>query len=124
MIDMSIFFGLIPSEFYRLISPISLILLGFVIDNKAQNPTYVGRLSMFSNSMALASFYIFIPNTPLLMKIIINFAVILGIIGIIAYARGKSLKTDKYYKYTKWFSPVVTGVIILIYYILPGLFTT
>jgi len=118
-----IFFGIISSDYFRLISPVSLIILGLIIDKKSKGTKYVGRLSMFSNSMALASFYIPIPTTPLLIKIIINVAIVLGVIGIISYAMDEHhLSGKNYYQYTKYFNSIITGVLILVYYLFPSLF--
>ncbi|MDO8741389.1 MAG: hypothetical protein Q7J54_07530 [Candidatus Woesearchaeota archaeon] len=120
---LDVLFGLVPKEYYILISPISLIILGIVIDTKIkEGEGFVGRLSMFSHSMALASFYSSIPKTPLIMKIIVNIAIILGLIGVIAYAMNKSLSHENYYKFTKIFNPLITGLLILIYYIFPTWF--
>lgn len=119
-----IFFGIIPSQYLNLISPLSLIIAGFAINYMSKkNNRYVGRLTMFSNSMALVSFYLFIPNVPALLKLVINISVILGIIGLISYAGGKELTTEGYYKYTYWFNSIITGGLILIYYIFPTWFT-
>lgn len=117
------FFGLIPGEYYRLIGPLSLIILGLVIDKKAKETKYTGRLSMFSNSMALVSFYILIPTAPFLLKILVNVALVLGIIGIVSYSMDEHhLSHKNYYQYTKYFNSLVTGGLILGYYLFPNWF--
>ena len=119
----NIFFGLMPEQYYGLIGPLSLIILGLVIDRKAKETKYTGRLSMFSNSMALVSFYILIPTAPLLLKILINVALLLGVIGIVSYSLDEHhLSHKNYYQYTKYFNALVTGGLILVYYLFPRWF--
>jgi len=119
-----ILFGLIPSEYHYLIIPASFFIIGIAIKYRLkEGEGYVGRLSMFSNSMALLSFYAPISKVPIGMILIIDFAIILGIIGIFSYAFNKKLSHENYYKYTRWFDSIVIGLLILIYYISPSWFT-
>lgn len=119
-----ILLGIVNQEYYYLFAPISFLIMGLAIKYRLkEGEGYVGRLSMFSNSMALFSFYAFIPNTPFLMASIVNFAIILGIIGIISYISPNGHLTHKnYYRYTRWFDSVIVGLLILVYYWLPNLF--
>lgn len=119
----TILLGIINPKYYNLISPITLLILGLVIKFKLkEREGYVGRLSMFSNSMALTSFYITIPTTPLIIVLIIDFSIVLGIIGLFSYATNRELSHESYYKYTRWFDSITTGILLSVYYIFPNLF--
>lgn len=123
MVDVSsLLLGIIDPRYYYLITPLSLLIIGFLIKKRAKGETYVGRLTMFSNSMALFSFYAFVPHVPLWMIWIVNISIALGIIGIISYADVEKHLTKKYYKITEWFDSIYVGLLILIYCLLPSLF--
>ncbi len=118
-----ILLGIIEQKYYYLINPLSFLIMGLAIKYKLKEKEgYVGRLSMFSNSMALFSFYAFIPNTPFFLFLFTDFAIILGVIGIVAYITNKELSTKNYYKYTRWFDSIIVGILISIYYFVPSLF--
>jgi putative exporter of polyketide antibiotics len=123
MLDFTkILFGLIDQEYYYLITPLSLLIVGFVIKLRAQGNTYIGRLTMFSNSMALLSFYAFIPHLPLLMIWLLNISVVLGVIGIISYAKVEHRLPKQYYDVVRFFDSIYVALLILLYYIFPTLF--
>ena len=103
-----IFFGILPPKYYLLIAPIALMVAGFLVEKK-----FVGRITVFSNSMALVAFFIPLNNVPVLLKLFINFAIILGIIGAWKYYNNESLDS-RYYNLAKYVSTIITGIILLI----------
>lgn len=125
MVDFTqILFGLIAQKYFYLIVPISLLIIGFAIKKRAgDKDIYVGRITMFSNSAALLSFYPFIQNPSLLVISIINISVILGVIGIISYVKvNHHLSNLHYYRFTRWFDSIYVGLFIIIYSFFPNLF--
>jgi len=97
----------LPKGLLLLLAPISLIIIGFLVEKY-----YTGRITLFANAMALVSFFSAFQNIPNLVILYINFATILGIIGLISYAIKHPL-LEAYYHIGKIASSIVTGIVIL-----------
>jgi len=100
-------FQFLPKELILLLGPISLIVIGFLVEKY-----YTGRITLFANAMALISFFWSIQNVPFLVILYINIATILGIVGLISYAVKHPL-FEAYYHFGKFFSSAITGIVLL-----------
>jgi hypothetical protein len=97
----------LPKEIFLLLAPISLMVIGFLVEKY-----YTGRITLFANAMALVSFFGVFTNIPTVVVIYINLATVLGIIGLISYAVKHPL-IEAYYHVGKLVSSVITGVVLL-----------
>ncbi len=98
---------ILPKEFILLLAPISLMVIGFLVEKY-----YTGRITMFANAMALVSFFAFFENIPFLVVLYINIATVLGIVGLISYVLKHPL-LEAYYHVGRIVSSVITAMVIL-----------
>ena len=98
---------ILPREILILLAPLSLIVIGFLVEKY-----YTGRITLFANAMALVSFFSGYSNIPFLIILYINLATILGIVGLISYAVKHPL-FEAYYHVGKLVSSAVAGIVLL-----------
>ena len=89
-----------------LITPFILVVIGFLIEKY-----YVARVAMFTNAIALYVFYYPI-DMPTILGIIVNSAVVIGIIG--GFTRlFKISMNDDFYTIAKIVSSTATGILLI-----------
>lgn len=101
-------FRLLPESIAVLIPALSLVLIGHVVERH-----YVGRITCFSNVMALNVHYLTIGEAGLLLRIHANLGLFLGVYGLWAYVQRKSLSTGYYDIVHLFYSSLVVGTILL-----------
>ncbi len=106
---MNLFIRSIPSEYVLLLPTFSLIAVGYLVETH-----YVGRISVFSNAIALGTYFYNYENLPFLLSAYINILTVAGLIAVFSYASKKSLPDD-FYRLSKIFSSIISGIIILSY---------
>ena len=101
-----IFQSLFSETALRFITPFVLVIVGLVVEKK-----YTGRVSMFTNAVALYIFYHSI-NMSSALGIIVNIAIVFGLVGGFARLFNIHLFTA-FYKLGWVASSVVTGILLL-----------
>lgn len=99
---------LLPESIAVLIPALSLVLIGHVVERH-----YVGRITCFSNVMALNVHYLTIGESGLLLRIHANLGLILGLWGLWAYLGRESLPKEYYEVVHLLYSSFVVGTILL-----------
>jgi hypothetical protein len=84
------FSNIIPSEWIFSIGPIILLIVGHLVEKK-----YVGRMTIFTNTMAINIFF-FSKNVPELFVWYANIGLILGIISLFSYYYRSPMPTWMY----------------------------
>ncbi|MGV8171660.1 MAG: hypothetical protein ACP5OA_03120 [Candidatus Woesearchaeota archaeon] len=104
---MQVLFGnIVSSNTLDLIVPISLMIIGIVIETR-----YIGRISMFTNALALFIFY-HGKEMSSGLGIIVNIVIVLGLIGGISRFFRFSLP-QQYYTIGWIGSSAVTAILLL-----------
>ena len=107
MIDIVIF-KLIPEEYMPLVAPLSLVIIGLIAEKH-----FVGRLSTFSNVIALNLFFYNVGSISLLFKLYLTAGLVIGLIALIAYFLNESLK--KWFYMSTWaYCSIIVGVLIIV----------
>lgn len=101
-------FQLLPESIAVLIPALSLVLIGHIVEEH-----YVGRITCFSNVMALNVHYLTIGETGLLLRIHANLGLLLGVYGLWAYIQRESLSSTYYNFVHLFYSSFVVGTILL-----------
>lgn len=101
-------FQLLPESIAVLIPALSLVLIGHVVEEH-----YVGRITCFSNVMALNVHYLTIGEAGLLLRIHANLGLFLGVYGLWAYVKRESLSKEYYEVVHLLYSSFVVGTILL-----------
>lgn len=101
-------FELLPESVVILLPAISLLLIGQVVERH-----YVGRITCFTNSLALIVHYATVADPGIVLRIHANIGLILGIIGFLAYIDEKSLPGGYYGIAYLGYGSLVVGAIIL-----------
>jgi hypothetical protein len=99
--------NIISSNALDLITPLALVAIGIIIETK-----YVGRISMFTNALALFIFY-HGKEMSTGLGWIVNIVIILGIMGGISRFFNFSLP-QQFYKIGWVASSVVTAILLLV----------
>ncbi|MEM0155615.1 MAG: hypothetical protein QW597_03315, partial [Thermoplasmataceae archaeon] len=111
----------VPSRYIQYLAPISLIIAGYLSEHN-----YVGRISIFTNTIALNVLFYYSESNFLyygsfvfsVLKWYANIGIIMGVIAAVSYAsRGKRSKT--YYTIAWAYSSIVVGIIMIIFYFYP-----
>lgn len=100
----------LPERLWYLIGPFSLIAVGHIVEKH-----FVGRITMFTNAVALNVFIISIMNViplPNLLILYANIGLVLGIIGLFTYERAQSMPA-LYYTVTMMYNSAIIGLIML-----------
>jgi len=113
-----LFLDLFPSYAVKYLAPASLLIAGYLSEKH-----YVGRATVFTNTIALNVFiYYFLQDNSLLLSTVYlatsiillyaNFGFILGFVALVSYKRGKG--ETKLFKSIVWaYSSVVVGILIV-----------
>jgi hypothetical protein len=106
---MSIVIDILPKTLLPLIAPASLILIGVLVEKQ-----YVGRMSIFANSIALISFFGNFEYLPDWLSAYITCATIWGVIGLVSYMKKEDISLpEAYYVIGYIFSSIPVGLILL-----------
>ncbi len=98
---------LLPASMVSLLGPISLIIVGLLVEKY-----YTGRITLFTNAIALVLFFQNVTTIPIWIIWYINIATVLGVLGLISYAFKFPL-IEQYYHIGTIFSSAITGLILL-----------
>ena len=101
-------FGFIPESIAVLIPALSLLVIGYVVEEH-----YVGRITCFSNVMALNVHYLTIGEAGLLLQIHGILGLALGVRGLWAYVLRESCSKTYYEVVHLLYSSIVVGTILL-----------
>lgn len=105
---MELFIATIPSEFISLLAPLTLIVIGHLVEKK-----FIGRITAFTNSIALNVFLYGLDEISFILSLYGNVGLILGFIGLISYSLMSSMPKI-YYTILISLSSFVVGSVILI----------
>jgi len=114
-------FELLPESVVVLLPAFSLLLIGQAVERH-----YIGRITCFTNSLALIVHYVTVTDPGNLLRIHANIGLLLGIIGFIAYIEERSLPESYYGIAYLGYGSLVVGSIILypqIYWVLSLIFS-
>ncbi len=98
---------LIPAQWTLVLTEASLLILGF-----AAEKYYVSRLSSFSNAIALLVHFLSQDQTGPFLTAYVDIAIVLGVVGLLAYLRESSLPSTYYDLSYFLFSSVNVGLVI------------
>ena len=99
----------IPSIYVGYVAPFALILIGFLVEKK-----FVGRVALFSNTLAL-NLHLYVESNPnFLLAWYANIGLALGIIGIISYAFNWK-REGIFYDISWLYMSIIVGILILIF---------
>jgi hypothetical protein len=105
---MSIWIGeLLPLRLIQVIPAITLIAIGLIVERK-----YVGRIAIFTNAIALSTFFAQIDNVPSGIIWYVNILTIFGAIAIISYSFKLKLPKEFYFM-AGIFSSVISGILLI-----------
>lgn len=102
------FVSIIPENIIRLVTPVILIIVGYLVEKR-----FIGRVSLFTNTIAL-NIFLYSLTIPNYLMWYANIGMIAGIIGIFSYAIKYSLPTF-FYILSYIYSSIPVGLIILYY---------
>ncbi len=68
--------NLFPGKFLEILPAVSLILIGIAVERE-----YTGRISIFSNAVALTTYFYKFQNLPVLLVWYINILTVFGVIS-------------------------------------------
>ncbi|RXG34180.1 hypothetical protein [Methanohalophilus sp. WG1-DM] len=98
---------LLPNTLFNILPALTLIAIGAIVEKY-----YVGRIAIFSNAVALTSFYYTFSDLPFLLVIYINILTVVGILSLASYLSKTSLPTE-FYTFSGLFSSLVSGMVLL-----------
>jgi hypothetical protein len=98
---------LLPSNLIQKLGPLSLVIVGYLVEKK-----FIGRTSIFSNTIAVNVHVFYVNNAPWFLVLYANMGLLMGFIALMAYAEFKSLQAW-FYNASWLYSSVVVGLIIL-----------
>lgn len=104
------FYTIIPESIISLIAPFSLIYIGWKVENH-----YVGRIPTFSNMVALNIYFFSQAPLPLYLKVYLNTAVVLGIVGILTYPDREVPFSRIYYKLNWLYCSFAVGFLLIFF---------
>ncbi len=96
-----------------LLAPAALIIVGWLVEHN-----FVGRISIFTNSLAINIFAFYLPNVPYYLAWYCDFGLIMGILGLLFYAAGKKKLPGIYYDLGWLYSSIVVGALVIIFTII------
>jgi hypothetical protein len=99
--------NILSNHVLDILPALSLIFVGAIVERY-----YVGRIAIFSNAIALTSFYYTYTSLPLWLSLYINLLTIAGILSLLSYMSKKSLPAE-FYQVSGIFSSVVSGFVLL-----------
>lgn len=82
----SIWFSYLPLEILQKLGPLSLVVVGYLVEKK-----FVGRIATFSNSIAFNLHIISVPKPDQLLIYYANIGLIMGILAIFSYKGQESM---------------------------------
>jgi hypothetical protein len=97
----------LSDQLLAILPVLALIVIGAIVET-----SYVSRTAIFSNAIALNSFYYTFTNLPVWLTLYINLLTIAGIISLLSYMTKKSLPKE-FYQVSGLFSSVVSGFVLL-----------
>lgn len=97
-----------PDSVLRVLPSIVLVVAGFFVEKN-----FVGRITTFSNSIAINLYFITIKNLNVYWTWYANIGLILGIIGLGAYIRNSSLP-KAYYVVSLAYCSIVVGILLIV----------
>ena len=100
--------GLLPG-IVRLIAPASLIIIGWIIERK-----FVGRISIFANTIAINIFAFYLPNPLIYFIWYCNIGLIFGIIALISRALEIRMP-GLFYDFSWIYSSIAVGALMVIF---------
>lgn len=106
------FTDFISISLVNLITPISLVIIGHLVEK-----VYVGRITIFANTIALNLFFHSV-NVTEILGWYLNIGLIWGVIGLLAYFARKRLP-NWYYKVGLIYSSIPVGAILLYFTLYP-----
>ncbi|USZ71256.1 hypothetical protein [Natronosalvus halobius] len=101
-------FTILPESVVMLLPALSLLFIGHAVERH-----YVGRITCFTNSLALVVHYVTVDDPGLLLRLHANIGLLLGVIGFIAYYKHRSLPGAYYSLSYLGYGSLVVGTIIL-----------
>lgn len=107
------FYTIIPDSIIGLIAPFSLIFIGWKVENH-----YVGRIPTFSSMIALNVYFFHKTPLPLYLKIYLNIAMVLGLLGIATYPDKEVPLSGLYYKLNWFYCSIAVGILLIFYELL------
>ncbi len=106
----SLWINILPDTLLRLLPALSLFIVGYLVEKQ-----FVGRTSTFCNTLAINLFVISLSNPSDLLVWYSNIGLIMGVVGIAAYAIGNSLPQIYYWLSWAYCSIVVAAIILLVH---------
>ena len=97
----------LSKNFINILPAVSLIIVGLIVEKN-----YVSRIAIFSNAVALSSYFAFIPNLSFGLILYINILTIAGILAIFSYLVHFSLPKEFYF-FAGAFCSAISGMILL-----------
>jgi len=99
--------NIIPIGLIELLPAITLIVIGWIVEKR-----YVGRVAIFSNAVALTTYFYKFSKLPYWLVVYINALIIVGILALISYVFRFYLPRSFYY-FAAFFSSCISGIILL-----------
>lgn len=97
---------IVPNTWFDILPALTLIGIGIIIEKY-----YVSRIAIFSNAIALSSFYVGFSDLPLWLTLYINVLIIVGVICLISYLTKDSMPKE-FYKISGLFSSFISGIVL------------
>jgi len=99
--------NIIPLQLIEVLPAITLIVIGLIVEKR-----YLSRISIFSNAVALTTFFYNFTNLPNWLILYINALSIVGILALVSYALRISLP-QQFYLIAGIFSSGISGMVLL-----------
>lgn len=106
---MSLWISSLPVSVVGILGPISLLVVGFLVERR-----FISRMTIFTNSIALNLMAFGLANPPFYLVSYANIGLLLGVIALISYAAQKSM--SKLFYLIGWlYCSIVVGALIFLF---------
>lgn len=105
--DSSLWISALPSIYVGYLAPLSLIIIGYLVERN-----FVGRIAIFSNSLALNLHVYALQTTNPLLIWYANIGILFGIVALLTYAIRMSVHSI-FYKIAWFYASFIVGFVVI-----------